>query len=181
MFTKFGSASSSQQRVVSMIDVEEEQQQQQPGVSGTTRDDNLSTAHRHSASMRPTSATRPKPLSTPSKPRPILHNLHPSAPTSPPTPAPSPTPNQRAPSWQSAGEDEDAFLCDARSHFSMLGSAERQRYLAELLNLCDNQLLSFVHHFVSPRLKKDPFETLPNELCLRVRKSKYICIFFLLS
>lgn len=73
------------------------------------------------------------------------------------------------PSWQSAGEDEDTFLRDARSHFSVLGQAEKQRFLAEVLNLCDSQLLSFVHHFVSPRLKKDPFETLPNELCLRVR------------
>ncbi|KAM5432156.1 hypothetical protein McanCB49686_006428 [Microsporum canis] len=127
-----------------------------------------STIRRHSGSMRPSSASRSKPLSTPSKARPTLHNLHPSAPASPPTPAPSPTPHQRVPSWQSAGEDEDTFLRDARSHFSALGQAERQRFLAEVLNLCDSQSLSFVHHFVSPRLKKDPFETLPNELCLRV-------------
>lgn len=92
----------------------------------------------------------------------------PSAPASPPTPAPSPTPYQRVPSWTSAGEDEDAAMRDARSHFSGLNAAERQRYLAELLNMCDSQLLSFVHHFVSPRLKKDPFQHLPTELALRV-------------
>ena len=34
--------------------------------------------------------------------------------------------------------------------------------------MCDSQLLSFVMSFVSPRLKKDPFEHLPDELCLRV-------------
>jgi hypothetical protein len=34
--------------------------------------------------------------------------------------------------------------------------------------MCDSTQLSFVHHFVSPRLKKDPFEHLPDELCLRV-------------
>lgn len=114
--------------------------------------------------------THPKPLPTPSRPlgSPVPHSLLPSAPASPPTPAPSPTPHQRAPSWSTAGENEDAFLRDARSHFSRLDGAERQRYLAEILNLCDSHQLSFVHHFVSPRLKKDPFRCLPNELCLRV-------------
>jgi F-box and WD-40 domain protein CDC4 len=92
----------------------------------------------------------------------------PSAPASPPTPAPSPTPYQRVPSWTSAGEHEDTAMRDARLHFSGLNAAERQRYLAELLNMCDSQLLSFVHHFVSPRLKKDPFLHLPTELALRV-------------
>jgi F-box and WD-40 domain protein CDC4 len=95
-------------------------------------------------------------------------SILPSAPASPPTPAPSPTPYQRAPSWTCAGENEDAFLRDARGHFRDLNAAERERYLAELLNMCDSQLLSFVHNFVSPRLKKDPFEHLPDELCLRV-------------
>lgn len=40
--------------------------------------------------------------------------------------------------------------------------------LAELLNMCDGKLLGFVAGFVGPRLKKDPFTVLPNELCLRV-------------
>ena len=110
--------------------------------------------------------TRGKRPSTSGKVVPL--NILPSAPASPPTPAPSPTPYQRAPSWTSAGENEDSFLRDARGHFKSLDSAERQRYLAELLNMCDSQLLSFVHSFVSPRLKKDPFDFLPDELCLRV-------------
>ncbi|KIW24452.1 uncharacterized protein PV07_10164 [Cladophialophora immunda] len=110
---------------------------------------------------------RPKRLSTSNKSGMPLSIL-PSAPASPPTPAPSPTPYQRAPSWTSAGENEDSFLRDARGHFSNLNAAERERYLAELLNMCDSHLLSFVHNFVSPRLKKDPFEHLPDELCLRV-------------
>ncbi|RMZ74958.1 hypothetical protein DV737_g5582, partial [Chaetothyriales sp. CBS 132003] len=74
----------------------------------------------------------------------------------------------RGPSWNSAGENEDSFLRDARCHFKNLDGDERQRFLAELLNMCDSQLLSFVHSFVSPRLKKDPFAFLPDELCLRV-------------
>ncbi|KAI9815497.1 MAG: hypothetical protein M1827_002631 [Pycnora praestabilis] len=130
----------------------------------------VNTSLRLSRAKDTASQAHPRPLPTPNRPlaSPILHNLIPSAPASPPTPAPSPTPHQRAPSWSTAGENEDAFLRDARSHFSRLDGAERQRYLAEILNLCDSQQLSFVHNFVSPRLKKDPFRSLPNELCLRV-------------
>jgi F-box and WD-40 domain protein CDC4 len=40
--------------------------------------------------------------------------------------------------------------------------------LAELLNMCDGKLLAFVANFVGPRLKRDPFSVLPNELCLRI-------------
>lgn len=122
---------------------------------------------RSSRTRHNVSQQRPKRLSTSNKTGMPLSIL-PSAPASPPTPAPSPTPYQRAPSWSCAGENEDQFLRDARGHFSNLNGAERERYLAELLNMCDSQLLSFVHHFVSPRLKKDPFEHLPDELCLRV-------------
>ncbi|CAZ80235.1 unnamed protein product [Tuber melanosporum] len=124
------------------------------------------------ASRRPEAITHshPRPLPTPT--RPIvspLQNLLPSAPASPPTPAPSPTPQiHRLPTWSTASESEDAFLRDARPHFSRLDSQERQRFLAEILNLCDSQQLSFVLNYVSPRLKKDPFKSLPNELCLRV-------------
>ncbi len=103
-------------------------------------------------------------------------SILPSAPASPPTPAPSPTPFQRAPSWTSAGENEESFLRDARGHFHGLNPAERERYLTELLNMCDSNLLSFVHHFVSPRLKKDPFEHLPDELCLRVRVTNVLIL-----
>ncbi|EAS34375.2 F-box and WD repeat protein [Coccidioides immitis RS] len=121
-----------------------------------------------SGNVRPSSnACRSKHLSTPNKSIPVLHNLLPSAPTSPPTPAPSPTPQQRAPSWHTALDDEE-ILRDAKSHFSLLGRVGRQRFLTELLNLCDNQLLGFVHQVVSPKLRKDPFEMLPNELCLRI-------------
>ena len=95
-------------------------------------------------------------------------NILPSAPASPPTPAPSPTPYQRPPTWTSAEDHEFGFLRDARGHFSNLSQEGKQRYLAEILNMCDSQLLSFVSGFVSPRLKKDPFEHLPDELCLRV-------------
>jgi len=154
------------QRRASLIDSDDE-------ISPTARPAPMSlTASTSRITRRRDSAprTHPKPLPTPSRPlgSPIPHNLLPSAPASPPTPAPSPTPHQRAPSWSTAGENEDAYLRDARSHFSRLDGAERQRYLAEILNLCDSHQLSFVHHFVTPRLKKDPFRYLPNELCLRV-------------
>jgi F-box and WD-40 domain protein CDC4 len=123
--------------------------------------------------------SRAKRLSTSNK-NGVPLSILPSAPASPPTPAPSPTPFQRAPSWHSAGENEDAYLSDARRYFVNLSSAERQRYLAELLNMCDSNLLSFVHSFVSPRLKKDPFEHLPDELCLRVCNLQFVFAFKLI-
>ncbi|TKA62202.1 hypothetical protein B0A49_08976 [Cryomyces minteri] len=98
----------------------------------------------------------------------VPSNLLPSTPASPPTPAPSPTPMRRAPDWSTAAEHEDAPYREIRTLFTMMSDAQKQRLLAELLNMCNSQQLGFVHDFVSPRLKKDPFTTLPNELCLRI-------------
>jgi F-box and WD-40 domain protein CDC4 len=120
----------------------------------------------------PMSATRPTPraIHTPNSPMSssIPHNLLPSAPASPPTPAPSPTPTHRAPDWSTAAEHEDSNVRDVRALFAEMNDAEKQRLLAELLNLCNSQQLAFVQEFVGPRLKKDPFLTFPNEICLRV-------------
>jgi len=55
-----------------------------------------------------------------------------------------------------------------RAMFAEMDNDERQRMLAELLNMCDGKLLGFVAGFVGPRLKRDPFSVLPNELCLRI-------------
>ena len=102
----------------------------------------------------------------PSVPNPLL----PSAPASPPTPAPSPTPLQRSTSWNPTGEDIDVDQLESlRVLFSRLGTTGKQAFLDEIVECCDNHLLSYLHHQVSPRLKKDPFKTLPNELCFRVR------------
>ena len=116
------------------------------------------------------SSTLPKPLPTPNKPiNPLPSSLLPSAPASPPTPAPSPTPHHRTSNWQPAeDEEEDTLLLRARLHFGTLSNAQKQRFLVDILNLCDNQHLSFVSSVVSPRLRKDPFQAFPNELCLRV-------------
>lgn len=115
----------------------------------------------------------PRPIHTPSSPgsSAIPHNLLPSAPASPPTPAPSPTPMQRIPDWSTAAEHEDAHVRDVRAVFAEMNDAERQRLLTELLNMCNSAQLGFVQDFVSPRLKKDPFTSFPDELCLRVRSS----------
>jgi F-box and WD-40 domain protein CDC4 len=90
------------------------------------------------------------------------------SPPPPPTPAASPGPAHCQPDWSDAAADEDFFLAKIRSHFKNCSDPQRTRVLADLLNLCTSQQLSFVHQFVSPLLKKDPFTTLPNELCLRV-------------
>jgi F-box and WD-40 domain protein CDC4 len=112
----------------------------------------------------------PRAIQIPASPMAGLpHNMLPSAPASPPTPAPSPTPMNRAPDWSTAAEHEDANVRDMRALFVEMTDAEKQRCLAELLNLCNSQQLGFVQEFVGPRLKKDPFMTFPDELCLRVR------------
>lgn len=93
-------------------------------------------------------------------------------PASPPTPAPSPIPREDAPlvlpSWQAAHIDEDEFLRSVRRHFIRLGTAERQRFLAEILNISETEELRFVSAFVRPRLKVDFLKMLPMEVGLRV-------------
>ncbi|EMC99388.1 hypothetical protein BAUCODRAFT_58648, partial [Baudoinia panamericana UAMH 10762] len=137
--------------------------------------------------------TMPIPIPIPANPNVIPGNTLPSAPASPPTPAPSPTPGQRAPDWSTADPNEDIGDLDLegpqrsdrtstassargygfgyrhmRAMFADMDNDERQRMLAELLNMCDGKLLGFVANFVGPRLKRDPFSVLPNELCLRI-------------
>jgi len=89
-------------------------------------------------------------------------------PPPPPTPAASPGPEHPQPDWSDAGEREDLFLSKIRLYFKQSSAPERTRILGDLLNLCTSQQLSFVHQYVSPLLKKDPFTSLPEELCLRV-------------
>ena len=95
------------------------------------------------------------------------------SPPPPPTPAASPGPSHIQPDWSDAADDEDFFLAKVRQHFKNCTGPQRTRVLADLLNLCTSQQLSFVHQFVSPLLKKDPFTSLPDELCLRVSDDPY--------
>lgn len=64
--------------------------------------------------------------------------------------------------------DKGLRLRHMKNMFSDMNHDERKRLLAELLGNCDGKLLGFVANFVAPRLKRDPFGVLPNELCLRV-------------
>lgn len=122
--------------------------------------------------------SHPRPPLTPnsaSMPQMISNALPPSAPASPPTPAPSPTPHLASPtSWRltPSGDSEDPTLEDARQSFARLSQKAKQDWLCSLVELCDHQTLSFLHQIVSPRLKKDPFKALPNEICFRVSKTE---------
>jgi hypothetical protein len=102
--------------------------------------------------------------------RSLSNALH--LPASPPTPAPSPIPREDAPlrlaSWGTAHDDEDDFLRKVRSHFTRLSTSERQRFLAEILNISETEELRFVNAFVRPRLKVDFLKMLPMEVGLRV-------------
>lgn len=128
----------------------------------------------HSSRTGSMQLPHPKPPLTPntsSMPQPMANPLLPSAPASPPTPAPSPTPHQRPPStWRLTSPDdgEDPILEDARRVFCRLSIVSKENWLRSLVDDLDSHTLSFLHHLVSPRLKKDPFKALPNELCFRV-------------
>lgn len=69
----------------------------------------------------------------------------------------------------SIDEAEDPVLDEARHVFVTLDITAKESWLRSLVDLCDNQALSLLHKIVSPRLKKDPFKVLPNELCFKVR------------
>ncbi|PYI16516.1 WD40 repeat-like protein [Aspergillus violaceofuscus CBS 115571] len=141
-------------------------------ISPRSVSDEMATAHNRSCiaknAVPSICSTHSRSLSS-TKPGPsIPANLLPSAPESPPTPAPSPTPHQRSPTWQTAVEEEEDVLLNTQMHFASLTNAKKQKFLEGLLGLCDPQQLSFVWSFVVPRLRKDPFQVFPNELCLRV-------------
>lgn len=134
------------------------------------------------------------PINIPANPNVIPGNTLPSAPASPPTPAPSPTPMQRALKWSSGSssqEIEDIELDEPKQRstqgslsrsseqyrfetsqicnmFAEMNYSERSKVLERLLEMCDGQLLRFVAKNVVPKLKRDPFSVLPNELCLRI-------------
>ena len=135
---------------------------------------NTSTSHvklpqrveRIGQSSRPRGPPTPN-MTTPSAdPDSPTHSSH--DPPPPPTPAASPGPDHEQPDWSAAGDQEDVFLKQIRSYFINRSHAERTRILGDLLNLCTSQQLSFVRQYVDPLLKKDPFTSLPNEICLRV-------------
>ncbi|KAH6668905.1 F-box/WD repeat-containing protein-like protein [Halenospora varia] len=116
--------------------------------------------------------TRPRGPPTPNMMTPSADPDSPTAsshdPPPPPTPAASPGPDHPQPDWSDANDQEDLFLSKIRHYFKGRSPPERTRILADLLNLCTSQQLSFVRQYVDPLLKKDPFTSLPNEICLRV-------------
>ncbi|KAI9742554.1 MAG: hypothetical protein M1818_003694 [Claussenomyces sp. TS43310] len=106
-------------------------------------------------------------MTTPAELDSPTHSHH--DPPPPPTPAASPGPDSMMrPDWSEATDQEDIFLAQIRTYFKQRSGPERTRILGDLLNLCTSQQLSFVSQYVSPLLKKDPFTSLPDELCLRV-------------
>ena len=63
----------------------------------------------------------------------------------------------------------EAMLRDFCTLFGGLSVRAKERWLLGIVDVLDNQMLAHVKHLVSPRLKKDPFAVLPNELCFKVR------------
>ena len=52
---------------------------------------------------------------------------------------------------------------------SQLDITAKEKWLVSIVDACDNHSLSFLHQIISPKLKKDPFKILPNEICFKVR------------
>ena len=52
---------------------------------------------------------------------------------------------------------------------SQLDITAKEKWLVSIVDACDSHSLSFLHHIISPKLKKDPFKILPNEICFKVR------------
>ncbi|KAL3419299.1 F-box and wd repeat-containing protein [Phlyctema vagabunda] len=115
---------------------------------------------------RPRGPPTPNMITPSADPDSPTHSSH--DPPPPPTPAASPGPDYAQPDWSDAGDQEDFFLAKIRHYFKHCSGPERTRILGDLLNLCTSHQLSFVHQYVSPLLKKDPFTSLPNEICLRI-------------
>jgi F-box and WD-40 domain protein CDC4 len=137
-----------------------------------TLDTSTNTTSRMPSRIDKLAQTRPRGPPTPNLMTPSAELDSPTRsnhdPPRPPTPAASPGPECVRPDWSDAGDQEDIFLKQIRSYFKHRSHAERTRILGDLLNLCSVQQLSFVSQYVNPLLKKDPFTTLPDELCLRV-------------
>ncbi|KAJ4414860.1 hypothetical protein N0V85_002971 [Neurospora sp. IMI 360204] len=114
---------------------------------------------------------RPQPPLTPLGMNPSAdfnQQLSAGSPPPPPTPAASPGPSQTQPDWSNAEEDESLVLSIMRENFLKATTPEKKRILEDIVNMCNSQQLSFILQLVSPRLKKDPMMSLPDELCLRV-------------
>jgi F-box and WD-40 domain protein CDC4 len=115
---------------------------------------------------RPRGPPTPNMMTPSADPDSPTHSSH--DPPPPPTPAASPGPDHPQPDWSNAGDEEDYYLSNMRVHFNNSSHPERTRLLADLLNICNSRELSFVRQYIDPLLKKDPFTSLPNEICLRV-------------
>lgn len=115
---------------------------------------------------RPRGPPTPNMMTPSADPDSPTHSSH--DPPPPPTPAASPGPDHPQPDWSQAGDEEDLYLSDMRMRFNTSSHPERTRLLADLLNICTSRELSFVRQYIDPLLKKDPFTSLPNEICLRV-------------
>ncbi|CAG8626996.1 1972_t:CDS:2 [Paraglomus occultum] len=85
-----------------------------------------------------------------------------------PTPAPSPQLLPHLPDGYPITNRPDDFNRTVRMGFQNMDNLQRQRLLAELLDLCNNEQLVFVSNYISPRLKRDFLKELPIEISLHI-------------
>ncbi|EIE79300.1 hypothetical protein G6F46_008594 [Rhizopus delemar] len=85
-----------------------------------------------------------------------------SPPATPPTQSPIP---HRISIFQCEEKDHLAHLISSFQHLTPI---QKQLFLAEIINLCNNTQLTFLNNLIAPRLKVDFIKELPPEIALHV-------------
>jgi F-box and WD-40 domain protein CDC4 len=88
-----------------------------------------------------------------------------SPPATPPTHSPVPF---RLNLQDAASKKEDQQLSSLKHSFHLLTPLQKQYFLFDIINGCDNTQLTFLNNLIAPRLKVDFLKELPPEIALHV-------------
>ncbi|KAI8094172.1 WD40-repeat-containing domain protein [Thamnidium elegans] len=90
-----------------------------------------------------------------------------SPPATPPTASPIPHRLDLSSSLCLTNSEQDQ-LSHLKTSFHLLSSLQKQFFLYEIINSCDNTQLTFLNSLIEPRLKVDFLKELPPELALHI-------------
>lgn len=91
-----------------------------------------------------------------------------SPPATPPTYSPIPYRLNIDPSSLCLTNSEQDQLSHLKSSFHLLTNLQKQFFLYEIINSCDNSQLTFLNSLIAPRLKVDFLKELPPEIALHI-------------
>lgn len=101
-----------------------------------------------------------------------------SPPATPPTTSPIPHRIDLT-SHNNLSNSEQAQLSHLKTSFHLLTNLQKQYFLYEIINSCDNPQLTYLNSLIEPRLKVDFLKELPPEIALHILS--YIDLPFTLS